>query len=144
MVKVVYWSGTGNTESMANILAEGIRELGNEVKLFNVSDIDIDKDILLEDDVFALGCPSMGSEELEEGEMEPFVESLEGGLSGKKVALFGSYGWGTGEWMENWSARMKNAGAEVIGTVICNETPDADAEIELKGLGEKISKAIRN
>lgn len=140
MVKVVYWSGTGNTESMANMLAEGIKEVGNEAALFNVSDID--KDTLLEDTVFALGCPSMGNEELEEGEMEPFVEELEDGLSGKKVALFGSYGWGSGEWMETWSERMANAGAEVLGTVISNEAPTAAEEKELKELADKLVKAI--
>ena len=140
MVKVVYWSGTGNTESMANMLAEGIKEVGNEAALFNVSDID--KDTLLEDTVFALGCPSMGNEELEEGEMEPFVEELEDGLSGKKVALFGSYGWGSGEWMETWAERMTNAGAEVIGTVISNEAPTAAEEKELKELADKLVKAI--
>lgn len=140
MVKVVYWSGTGNTESMANMLAEGIKEVGNEAALFNVSDID--KDTLLEDTVFALGCPSMGNEELEEGEMEPFVEELEAGLSGKKVALFGSYGWGSGEWMETWSERMANAGAEVLGTVISNEAPTANEEKELKELADKLVKAI--
>lgn len=140
MIKVVYWSGTGNTESMANMLAEGIKEVGNEAALFNVSDID--KDTLLEDTVFALGCPSMGNEELEEGEMEPFVEELEAGLSGKKVALFGSYGWGSGEWMENWSERMANAGAEVLGTVISNEAPTANEEKELKELADKLVKAI--
>lgn len=140
MVKVVYWSGTGNTESMANMLAEGIKEVGNEAALFNVSDID--KDTLLEDTVFALGCPSMGNEELEEGEMEPFVEELEAGLSGKKVALFGSYGWGSGEWMETWAERMTNAGAEVLGTVISNEAPTANEEKELKELADKLVKAI--
>lgn len=140
MVKVVYWSGTGNTESMANMLAEGIKEVGNEAALFNVSDID--KDTLLEDTVFTLGCPSMGNEELEEGEMEPFVEELEAGLSGKKVALFGSYGWGSGEWMEIWSERMTNAGAEVLGTVISNEAPTASEEKELKELADKLVKAI--
>lgn len=140
MVKVVYWSGTGNTESMANMLAEGIKEVGNEAALFNVSDID--KDTLLEDTVFALGCPSMGNEELEEGEMEPFVEELEAELSGKKVALFGSYGWGSGEWMETWSERMANAGAEVLGTVISNEAPTAAEEKELKELADKLVKAI--
>ena len=140
MVKVVYWSGTGNTESMANILAEGIKDVGNEAALFNVSDID--KDTLLEDAVFALGCPSMGSEELEEGEMEPFVESLEAGLSGKKVALFGSYGWGSGEWMQTWAERMINAGAEVLGTVISNEAPTASEEKELKELADKLVKAL--
>lgn len=140
MVKVVYWSGTGNTESMANMLAEGIKEVGNEAALFNVSDID--KDTLLEDTVFALGCPSMGNEELEEGEMEPFVEELEDGLSGKKVALFGSYGWGSGEWMETWAERMTNAGAEVLGTVISNEEPTAAEEKELKELADKLVKAI--
>ncbi|WP_300280520.1 flavodoxin [Peptacetobacter sp.] len=134
-IKVVYWSGTGNTESMANILADAIKASGNEATVLNVSDIDKDK--LLEEEVFALGCPACGSEELEEGEMEPFVESLEDGLSGKKVALFGSYGWGSGEWMETWSERMTNAGAEVIGTVICNVAPTEETEAELKELASK-------
>lgn len=136
MVKIVYWSGTGNTESMANMLADSLKELGNGAELFNVSNIN--KDELLEDSVFVLGCPSMGNEELEESEMEPFVEIIEESLSGKKIALFGSYGWGTGEWMENWSERMINAGANVIGTVICNESPSDEVKKELKELANKI------
>ena len=107
-ISVVYWSGTGNTEAMADALADGIREAGGEAALITVDGADAQE--LVKEDVFALGCPSMGAEELEESEMEPFVAELEGKVSGKKILLFGSYGWGDGEWMRNWEERMKNAG----------------------------------
>lgn len=96
-VPVVYWSGTGNTRTMAGAVAEGIRSAGAEPILMEVADADVA--VLVSEDVFALGCPSMGAEQLEETEMEPFVESLEPFVSGKKILLFGSYGWGDGEWM---------------------------------------------
>lgn len=134
-ISVVYWSGTGNTEAMANALAEGIREAGGEAVLQAADSANAAE--LAKEDIFALGCPSMGAEELEESVMEPFVSELEGMVQGKKILLFGSYGWGDGEWMRNWEERMKNAGAELITGegIIANEEPDAEAVEALKAAG---------
>ncbi len=137
-ISVVYWSGTGNTEAMADALADGIREAGGEAALITVDGADAQE--LVKEDVFALGCPSMGAEELEESEMEPFVAELEGKVSGKKILLFGSYGWGDGEWMRNWEERMKNAGAVLVtgSGIIANEAPDDAAVAKLKAAGKEL------
>lgn len=137
-ISVVYWSGTGNTEAMADALADGIREAGGEAALITVDSADAQE--LVKEDVFALGCPSMGAEELEESEMEPFVAELEGKVSGKKILLFGSYGWGDGEWMRNWEERMKNAGAVLVtgSGIIANEAPDDAAVAKLKTAGKEL------
>jgi len=108
-ISVVYWSGTGNTQAMAEAVAEGIKAAGQEAELLEVGDADAKT--VAEEAAFALGCPAMGAEVLEESEMEPFVEELESYVSGKKILLFGSYGWGDGEWMRDWADRMKNAGS---------------------------------
>lgn len=131
---VIYWSGTGNTEEMAKAVAEGAgAELFN-VSAFSGSVSDYDR--------IAFGCPSMGAEELEESEFEPFFAGIEGLLAGKTIALFGSYGWGDGEWMRNWVERAKNAGATVCGDegLIVNETPSADDIADCRALGEKLIK----
>ena len=137
-VPVVYWSGTGNTRAMAGAVAEGIRSAGAEPILMEVADSDVA--FLVSEDVFALGCPSMGAEQLEETEMEPFVESLEPFVSGKKILLFGSYGWGDGEWMRDWAERMRNAGAVLIRDegVITNESPDEEALEECRAAGKEL------
>ena len=137
-ISIVYWSGTGNTEAMANALADGIREAGGEAALITVDSISADA--LAGEEVFALGCPSMGAEELEESEMEPFVAELEGKVKGKKILLFGSYGWGDGEWMRNWEERMKNAGAILVtgAGIIANEAPDGAAIDALKAAGKEM------
>lgn len=137
-VPVVYWSGTGNTRAMAGAVAEGIRSAGAEPILMEVADADVA--VLVSEDVFALGCPSMGAEQLEETEMEPFVESLEPFVSGKKILLFGSYGWGDGEWMRDWAERMRNAGAVLIRDegVITNELPDEEALEECRAAGKEL------
>lgn len=99
-VKIIYWSGTGNTAAMAQSVADGVTAAGAEAKIIpveNASAADI-ADVK----AFALGCPSMGAEQLEESSMEPFVDEILGSVSGKKILLFGSYGWGDGEWMRNW------------------------------------------
>ncbi|MDD3402907.1 MAG: flavodoxin [Hespellia sp.] len=139
-VAIVYWSGTGNTENMANMLAEGAKAAGAEVQLRSVDAADAEE--LVSYEGFALGCPSMGAEELEESEMEPFVSSLKGKVQGKKVVLFGSYGWGDGEWMRNWAEQMQGAGAEIIGGegIICNDAPDAEAEARLKEAGKILAQ----
>ena len=130
-IAVIYWSMSGNTEAMANAIAEGAERAGAEVDVKQVSEITVDQ--ALEYDKLALGCPAMGAEVLEESEFEPMFASLEGSLNGKKVALFGSYGWGTGEWMDNWKQRTEDTGATVIGTAIVNETPDNSEECAALG-----------
>ena len=107
-VNVVYWSGTGNTETMAEAVAEGAKNAGAEVAVINVSDADSS---VLDADVLILGCPAMGSEELEESEFEPFFTSIEGKIAGKRIGLFGSYDWGDGEWMRTWQDRVSADGA---------------------------------
>ena len=130
---VIYWSGTGNTEQMANAIAEGAG-----AELFSVSDFTGD---IADYDRIAFGCSAMGDEVLEESEMEPFVESVEGFVSGKAVALFGSYDWGDGQWMRDWTERMTGAGATVVGgeDAICQEAPDEDAQDELKAMGKQLA-----
>ena len=112
---------------------------GAGAELFSVSDFSGNID---DYDRVAFGCPAMGAEELEDGEFEPFFSSVEGKLSGKTIALFGSYGWGDGEWMRNWTERCKNAGATVVGGegLIANETPSDDDLANCKALGESLVK----
>ena len=137
-VAIVYWSSTGNTETMANCIAEGA---GASATVLACADVT--PDVLAGYDVVAFGCPAMGAEQLEEGEFEPMFSSVEGALNGKKVALFGSYGWGDGQWMRDWEDRMKAAGAELIGRegVICQETPDEDALAACRALGKELAAA---
>lgn len=137
MVTIVYWSGTGNTEAMANEIEAAAKGAGAEVEKMLFDDTTVDA--VAGKDVILLGCPAMGGEELEETVVEPFFAELAGKLSGKKVGLFGSYGWGTGDWMETWKQRVIDAGANLIGTAIVNETPN-DSE-ECKDLGEAAAKA---
>ena len=138
-VSVVYWSGTGNTRAMAEAVAEGIRDGGADAVLMEVGNADAAA--LAEEKAFALGCPSMGAEQLEESEMEPFVEALEPLVSGKTILLFGSYGWGDGEWMRDWADRMKNAGAVLIREegIITNEAPDDEALEECRAAGKELA-----
>ena len=140
-IKVVYWSGTGNTQAMAEAVANGIKSAGGSADLLQFSDVTAD--ILASDDKFALGCPAMGAEQLEEGEVEPLFTELEGKLSGKKVALFGSYGWGSGEWMDAWVERVNAAGATVVNGngVIANNAPDDAAVSECEALGSALAIA---
>ena len=135
-MKVVYWSSTGNTERMAEMLGEEIKSAGGEAEVCELSTVSPAD--LASEDSFALGASAMGDEELDEGEVEPFVEELEKSVSGKKVALFGSYDWGDGEWMRKWEERMKEAGAEVVGTVIANNEPGDDDQANLAELAKKL------
>lgn len=138
-ISVVYWSGTGNTQMMADAVAEGIRSAGAEAEVVAVADADAAA--LASETAFALGCPSMGAEQLEETEMEPFVEALESLVSGRKILLFGSYGWGDGEWMRDWAERMKKAGAVLVREegVTANETPDEEALEECRAAGRELA-----
>ena len=137
-VSVVYWSGTGNTQAMAEAVAAGIREAGAQAEVMEVGNASAAA--LASESAFALGCPSMGAEQLEETEMEPFVEELEPLVSGKKILLFGSYGWGDGEWMRDWAERMKNAGAVLVREegVIANDAPDDEALAECRAAGKEL------
>lgn len=138
-ISVVYWSQSGNTASMAEAVAKGVTEAGKEAEIVFVSSASIDE--LKEESAFALGCPAMGAEVLEEGEMEPFVTELEAFVSGKTIGLFGSYGWGDGEWMRDWVDRMTSAGATVVGGegVICQDAPDDDATQACVDLGKALA-----
>ncbi len=141
MINIVYWSGTGNTELMAEYIKEGITAEKKDVKLIPVSNASIDD--VLKSDIVVLGCPSMGDEVLEESEMEPFMETLDDKIEGKKVFLFGSYDWGDGEWMENWVERVEKDKALSVNSIIVNNTPEDNEDInKLKEFGEQIAKAI--
>ena len=137
-VAVVYWSGTGNTETMANCVAEGAQAGGAEASVipssaFTAHDMDTY-------DAVAFGCPSMGSEQLEESEFEPMFTDCEVKLSGKRIALFGSYGWGDGEWMRIWEETCRNDGAELVcDSVICNDAPDDNAQEACRALGKALA-----
>ena len=133
-VAVIFWSGTGNTEAMAKAVLKGAKDAGADSELFTADSFNADQ--IDSFDAVALGCPAMGAEELEDGEFLPMYESIKGKLSGKKVVLFGSYGWGDGEWMRNWDEEIKSLGADVAaGFVIANEAPDEDAISACEGLG---------
>lgn len=131
---IVYWSGTGNTEAMATAVSDGAKGAGADVSVFTAADFSSDK--MNDFDAIAFGCPSMGAEELEDTEFEPMFDSCKAQLSGKNIGLFGSYGWGDGEWMRNWADVCKDSGANLVcEPVICNEAPDDDAVTACKNLG---------
>ena len=133
---IIFWSGTGNTESMAKAILEGAKNKNPDTVFFSVSDISADEAASY--DTLILGCPAMGAEVLEESEFEPFFAELEPNLSGKSIALFGSYGWGDGEWMREWEKRIINAGGNLVGGqgLIVNDAPDDAALDECRALGE--------
>ena len=138
-IAVVYWSGTGNTEAMANLVAEGATDAGAEAEVISCADFSADKAAGY--DAIAFGCPAMGAEQLEEDEVEPMFAGLEGSLGGKKIALFGSYGWGDGQWMRDWVERAQGDGAQVLNGegLICNEAPDDDAQAACRKLGADLA-----
>ena len=135
-IAVIYWSGTGNTATMAQEVVAGT---GGQAKLINVTDTNADEAAAY--DKLALGCPSMGDEVLEEDEMEPFFTALEGKISGKKVVLFGSYDWGDGQWMRDWAARCKSAQAVLFDEdgLMVNGAPDASAQDVCRELGKQLA-----
>lgn len=137
-VAVVYWSGTGNTEAMARLVLKGAQSAGASAQLFTASDFDAGQ--VAGFDAFAFGCPAMGSEELEDSEFAPMFDAVKGSLGGKKVALFGSYGWGGGDWMNAWEEDCAANGITLAaGSVICNEAPDDEAEAACKALGAALA-----
>lgn len=135
---VVYWSGTGNTQSMAELIAAGVKDAGGEAVI--LTSAEFTADMMDEYDAIAFGCPSMGAEQLEEDEFEPMFEACRSKLSGKKIALFGSYGWGDGEWMRNWEEMCKGDGAVfACDYVICNEAPDDEASAACAAMGKALA-----
>ena len=131
-IAVVYWSGTGHTQTMAEAVADAA-----QAELFTAAEFDADKAGTY--DAIAFGCPSMGNEQLEESEFEPMFEGCKGALDGKRIALFGSYGWGDGEWMRTWESDCKDAGAVLAcESVICQDEPDDDALAACRSLGEAL------
>lgn len=137
-VAVVFWSGTGNTEEMAKAVVSGAQGAGASASKYTATEF---SDSLVDGfDAIAFGCPAMGSESLEDSEFEPMFEGVKGKLSGKSIALFGSYGWGDGEWMRNWEDDCKAAGAVLaVDSVICNDAPDEDALAACKALGAALA-----
>ena len=136
-IAVVYWSGTGNTKAMADAVAEGVNASGGEATLLTAAEFD--PALLDSFGAVAFGCPSMGSEELEESEFAPMFEGCVPKLSGRKIALFGSYGWGDGEWMRTWEENCRGSGAVLAcEPVICNEAPDDDALAACQALGKAL------
>lgn len=136
-IGVVYWSGTGNTEAMAFAVADGARGAGSEVSVLTASEFA--PEMVDSFDTLAFGCPSMGVEELEESEFAPMFESCRVKLNGKSMALFGSYGWGDGEWMRNWEESCRGCGAALVcAPVICCEAPDEAALTACRKLGEAL------
>ena len=129
---VIYWSGTGNTAAMASAIAAG---MGEGTELYSVDQFTGD---IADYDKIAFGCSAMGDEVLEEGEFDPFFTSIEGKLGGKKVALFGSYGWGDGQWMRDWAERTTKAGANLYDDgLTVNGFPDGDAKVQCTAFGER-------
>ncbi|MDD2591836.1 MAG: flavodoxin [Erysipelotrichaceae bacterium] len=137
-IAVVYWSGTGNTEAMANAVVEGAQAEGVDVMLYQAADFNAD--LVADFDALAFGCPSMGAEQLEEDVFEPMFAAVEPHLSTKNVALFGSYGWGDGEWMRSWEERCSAAGIILVtDSVIGNDYPDDEVTEACKAVGKTLA-----
>lgn len=137
-MKVIYWSQTGNTEKIAELIKKGIELEGKSAKLVKVSDITVE--YIKNEEIIIIGCPACGVETLDETEMEPFINSLQGEIDGKKVALFGSYGWGTGEWMEAWQERMQSYGGVLISDGLIVNEEEIDNNSEIIEFGKLIAK----
>ena len=137
-VAVVFWSATGNTEAMADAVAVGAEKAGAEVSKLTSAEFGA-ADVAGFDGI-AFGCPAMGAEVLEEDEFQPMWDSVKNKLSGKKVGLFGSYGWGGGEWMNSWADDAKMSGVSLAADpVIANEAPDDDAVASCEALGAALA-----
>ena len=140
-IAVVFWSGSGNTEAMANAVVAGVKKGGADVELIRVGDFSADR--IADYDGILMGCPACGTEELDDGEFEPFFAEAESQLKDVKVGLFGSYGWGGGAFMETWTQRTKDAGAVLVADgVTCESEPDDDALAACTALGEEMAKAV--
>lgn len=138
-MKIIYWSGTGNTEKMAQLIGKGIEESCKNAEIINVSDVSADEAV--KDDILILGCSAMGDEVLEEGEFEPFIEEISTRVSGKKVALFGSYGWGDGQWMRDFEERMIGYGCSIVDKPLIIQNEPDDYDQECIGFGKRVALA---
>ena len=137
-IAVVYWSGTGNTKAMADAVAEGAKGSGTEVSVFEAPEFTAQQ--VGDFDGIAFGCPAMGAEVLEEDEFEPMFSNVEPALGGKRIALFGSYGWGDGQWMRDWEERCRAAGAELVfDSVISNDAPGDEETEKCRELGAALA-----
>ena len=136
-VAVVYWTGSGNTEAMAAAVAEGAETKGATVEQILAADFSLSA--AEEYNAYAFGCPAMGAEELEDSEFQPMWDEVKGSLGDKKVVLFGSYGWGSGEWMDAWKEDAEEAGVNVIDSLIINEQPDDDGIADCHALGAQLA-----
>ncbi|MGN0240433.1 MAG: flavodoxin [Candidatus Weimeria sp.] len=136
-IAIVYWSGTGNTKAMADAVADGAKKAGADAALIDAADFSAADAGGYS--AIAFGCPAMGSEVLEESEFQPMWDQVKGSLGGKPVGLFGSYGWGGGEWMESWKGDASDNGVNVVSTVIANEAPDDTAVAECEALGKALA-----
>ena len=136
-IAVVYWSGTGNTEAMANAVLEGAKTAGIDADLIPAGEFS--GSMLGDYDAVAFGCPAMGSEELEYDEFQPMWDEVKETLGDKKVVLFGSYSWAEGEWMDNWKADADEAGVNVVDSTICYDAPDDEGETACKALGAELA-----
>ena len=133
---VVYWSGTGNTAAMADLVLEGMKSAGADAELIECNSVTD----LSGYDAIAFGCPAMGSEQLEDSEFEPMFDGVKKTLTGKRVGLFGSYGWGDGEWMRLWEDEARESGAELVADgVMANNEPDDEADAACKALGAALA-----
>lgn len=137
-MRIIYWSQTWNTEKIAELIKKGIELEGKSAKLVKVSDITVE--YIKNEEIIIIGCPACGVETLDETEMEPFINSLQGEIDGKKVALFGSYGWGTGEWMEAWQERMQSYGGVLISDGLIVNEEEIDNNSEIIEFGKLIAK----
>ena len=137
-IAIIYWSGTGNTEAMASLIAQGVRSTGAEADVLPIHQCD--KDVVDRYDRFAFGCPASAQEELEDMEFLPVYEDLEPLLAGKRVALFGSYGWGDGQWMRDWSSRTTSTGARLFEEgLMAHETPDSESIATCHNFGARFA-----
>ena len=136
-VAIVYWSGTGNTEAMADFVAEGVEAKGSTAEIIQCGDFGVER--IAEFDAFAFGCPAMGDEELEDTEFLPMYDEVEPLLAGEKVGFFGSYDWNNGEWMDYWIERAEGVGVKPVMTVIAKDYPDDTAAAQCRALGEALA-----
>eukprot|EP00828_Plagiopyla_frontata_P021511 TRINITY_DN280_c0_g2_i1.p3 TRINITY_DN280_c0_g2~~TRINITY_DN280_c0_g2_i1.p3 ORF type:complete len:148 (+),score=40.82 TRINITY_DN280_c0_g2_i1:69-512(+) len=136
-MKIVFWSGTGNTEKMAMLIKQGIEEGGKTAEVIPVSEVNIDE--FLKEETLILGCSAMGDEVLEEGEFDPFIEEISSKVNGKKVALFGSFGWGDGQWMRDWKERMEGYGCIINEEPLIVQNEPDDREQDCIDFGKKVA-----
>ncbi len=138
-IAIIYWSGTGNTQAMANAISEGVKDAGAQADVFFVNEFSGNLDDYHK---VAFGCPAMGDEVLEENEFEPFFSAVEHTLSDKTVLLFGSYGWGDGQWMRDWLERVRPKCKVLLndGLIANNEPDDIDLQ-RCRDAGQTLAKA---